>query len=110
MKKGWIGILGVLAFSAAPLCADGFSQEDEEKLIAGKGVFPGPGGGSSAAMPGDTPEDDGDDDTDSSNNGNNQDNGNNSQNQQKKTPNSNTPEAEKGVFPKSKDNTPQPNY
>ena len=62
MKKSWAGILGMIACCALPLCADGFSQEDQE-LIAEKGYFPDdPGGdGKEGTLPGSTMADDSED-------------------------------------------------
>jgi hypothetical protein len=61
MKKSWAGILGMIACCALPLCADGFSQEDQE-LIAEKGYFPDdPDDGKEGTLPGSTMADDSED-------------------------------------------------
>jgi hypothetical protein len=50
MRKTCIRVVGILACGISPLCADGFSENDRA-LIAGKGVFPGPGSDDEGAIP-----------------------------------------------------------
>jgi hypothetical protein len=50
MKKIGIGIIGIIACSAASSYADGYGQEDQG-FIAGKGQFPGPGSGQEGTLP-----------------------------------------------------------
>ncbi len=50
VRKTCIGVFGILACAASPLCADGYCLEDRE-LIAGKGIFPGDGSDDEGALP-----------------------------------------------------------